>query len=138
MPEMKNEMNNREIIDAKFSEDEDFSFKIMQCKNREEVKSFLISNGIDATDKDVDYLAKNIEEVAEVCSELSDEEMEKIIGGEDGTAAKFLKGTGITMATLGGLGFLCVAISWIKKSGDKKGWWGPGKKAKQKAKEKSI
>ena len=124
----------REKINSKISESEDFCFSIINCKDRDEVKKFLADNGIEASDKDLDDLAKSIEEVSDICSKLSDDEMEKVVGGGLGdltsavsTAAgeektwskggKIMMGSGATI-------LLLVMISGMKKYGKKKGWWG--------------
>ena len=117
----------REKINARISESEDFCFSIISCKDRDEVKTFLSNNGIEASDEDIDALAKNIEEVSDICSKLSDDEMDKVVGGNIGdvlgeeknwkTGGKIIAGTGAAIVFL-------VMVSGIRKFGQKKGWWG--------------
>ena len=114
--------NVNEKIGLKMAQDKDFCFSIMDCKDRNEVKAFLKSSGIDASDADVEDLAKNISEVADVCTKIDDDELEKIVGGQDTT--KVWEGIGWGTVGVGAFGVLIVVASWIKKKGDEKGWWG--------------
>lgn len=117
----------REKINAKLSESEDFCFSIINCKDRDEVKKFLADNGIAASDEDIDSLAKNIEEVSDICSKLSDEEMDKVVGGGIGDALgkeEFWTTTGKVLEGSGGVILLLVMAAGIKKFGHRKGWWG--------------
>ena len=111
-------------IGSKMAENKDFCLSIVNCKDRDEVKSFLKSNDIEASDADIDNLAKNISEIADICTKIDDKELEKIVGGAgDGNTSDVLTGIGIAGISLGGFGILTLIAAGIKKLGDKKGWW---------------
>lgn len=118
-----------EKIGLKMVEDKDFCLSIVNCKNRDEVKTFLKSNGISATDSDIDILANNISEVADICARVGDKELEKIVGGQGDEKFKYedtsgiWTGLGVAGIITGGLGIVAVLTSGIKVLGDKKGWW---------------
>lgn len=114
-------VDKRDKIGLKMIEDKDFCLSIMNCKDRNEVKTFLKSNGIEAGDDDVEDLAKNIAEVADICKRVDEDDLEKVVGGKD--TSKVWGGIGIGLAVTGGLGILLVVASWIKKKGDERGWW---------------
>ncbi len=134
MNELKNRLNKNRIIAEEMMKDKEFCFSIVNCKDRKDVKDFLASKGIDADDKDIDELAKNISEVAEICKKIDEEDLDKIVGGSDPDKAKELgeNGIGLGLGTsaivLGGLLVLSVVASGIKKLGDEKGWWNKGRK----------
>lgn len=108
--------------------DKKFCVGIMDCKNRAEVKELLASKGIVANDGDIDNLAKNISEIADICKKLDENELNHIAGGLDGydVLKGGLVGVGIVGAVASGVGILSVIASWIKKSGDKRNWWNKG------------
>lgn len=148
MNELKNRLNKNRIIAEEMMKDKEFCFSIVNCKDRKDVKDFLASKGIDADDKDIDELAKNISEVADICEKIDEEDLDKIIGGDGSdngqpdssktdnprTTAQNAGeygiglGLGISGIVVGGLLVLSVVASGIKTLGDNKGWWNRGKK----------
>lgn len=128
MEQIKN-LNSRKKISTEMLEDRDFCLSIVNCKDREEVKSFLLTKGIEVNDSDIDDLAKNISEVADICEKLDEDELNNIVGGgktpeEWGDfSKKAALGVGISALILAGFGVLSVIAAGIKKKGDEKGWW---------------
>ena len=123
-----------EIIAEKMVEDKDFCFSIVKCKDREEVKKFLAYNGVIADDNDIDYLAKNISEVADICKKLDDKDLDKIVGGSSwdtgwwrGLGEYGAKIAGGAALTATGLLLITFIGAGIKKLGDEKGWWNKDK-----------
>lgn len=139
-----NNLSSREKISLEMIEDEDFCLSIVNCKSREEVKSFLMSKGIEVNDGDIDNLAKNISEVADICQKLDEKELDRIVGGVGGDdsdsskahkwgnfADKTALGLGISGLVVAGFGILAVIAAGIKKKGDEKGWWTKKKSTKK-------
>ena len=119
-----------EDIAKEMMEDRNFCVSIMDCKNRTEVRELLASKGINAGDSDIEDLAKNISEIADVCKKLDENDLSYISGGVDKYEVfrKAGLGIGIAAVSLGGLGVLSVVAAWIKKTGDKKNWWSKSEK----------
>ncbi len=119
-----------EDIAKEMIEDRNFCIGIMDCKNRADVKELLASKGINAGDSDIEDLAKNISEIADVCKKLDENDLSYISGGVDKYEVfrKAGLGIGIAAVSLGGLGVLSVVAAWIKKTGDKRNWWSKSEK----------
>lgn len=118
-----------ENIAKEMMEDRNFCVSIMDCNNRTEVRELLASKGINAGDSDIEDLAKNISEIADVCNKLDENDLSYISGGVDYEAfRKAGLGIGVAAITVGGLGVLSVVAAWIKKTGDKKNWWSKSEK----------
>ena len=113
----------REVIDEKLLADKDFCIGIAKCESREEAKKFLSANNIEASDDDMDYLSKKILQASEKCSQLSEEDMDKISGGADIPAEKVAIGVGIAAVAVFSVEFLKLANKKMKK----KLWWSPFK-----------
>lgn len=126
---MKNKDSNskvNEMITKEMIEDKEFSLSIMNCKDRAEVKALLASHGIDAGDNDIDVLAQNISEAADICKKLDEKDLENISGGAIDWSKVTDNGAQILgwgLLGLGVIGILSVVGVWIKKTGDEKGWW---------------
>lgn len=124
------EKNVREDITKEMLGDKKFCVSIMECKDRKEVKELLASKGIDAGDSDINDLADNISEIADICRKLDENELDHIAGGIDryDVITGALAGGGVFLIVAGSLGVLSLVASAIKKGGDKKGWWNKDKR----------
>ncbi|MDO4200236.1 MAG: hypothetical protein Q4D57_05760 [Clostridia bacterium] len=129
MEDVKN-LDSREKISMAMLEDKDFCLSIVNCKDRDEVREFLLSKGIEVDDSDIDDLAKNISEIADICQKLDEDELNDVAGGKWNSekwgsgADKAALVAGVGMLVVAGLGILSVVAAGIKKKGDEKGWWG--------------
>lgn len=133
MENTEKKLSASEKITAEMIENKDFCSRLISCKDREEVKKFLSSEGIEADDNDIDDLARSISEVADICRRLDENELENVVGGvvdSEKIAKGALKGTGIAAIVVGGIGVLAVVAAKIKKVGDEKGWWNKDKNKK--------
>ena len=128
MKNVENKSGTSEKINAAMMEDKDFCIRIVNCKDRDEVKKFLSSKDIEASDNDIDNLAENISEIADICKKIDDKELEDITGGADPDywgpfSSKAAKGVGISAVVVAGVLVLSFVGAGIKKLGDQKGWW---------------
>lgn len=124
---MSDNKSVREIIDEKLSQDEAFCAGISKCETREDAIVFLESNNIKPSEEDMNYLAEKIFQASEMCSELSEEDMEKISGGADIPAEKVAIGVGIAATAILSIGLIKSGIDKIQKKMKKKLWWSPFK-----------
>ncbi|MBR2735286.1 MAG: hypothetical protein IKE05_03750 [Clostridia bacterium] len=81
MKNVENKSGTSEKINAAMMEDKDFCIRIVNCKDRDEVKKFLSSKGIEASDNDIDNLAANISEIADICKKIDDIDLDNVVGG---------------------------------------------------------